>query len=76
MTDAVRQFWAQIERLSFDERVELMDLIQISLPEDELKAIDEAWRIEIERRTEEIRSGKAKGTPAEEVFAKLRKRYP
>lgn len=76
MTEAVRKLWAQIEQLSFDERVELMDLIEISLPEDELKAIEEAWRVEIERRGEEIRSGKVKGIPGDQVIAELRREFP
>ncbi|MBY0526519.1 MAG: addiction module protein [Gemmataceae bacterium] len=76
MTDAVRQLWAQIERLSFDERVELMDLIQISLPEEELRVIEKAWEVEVERRMKDVRSGKTKGIPGEQVLAELRKKYP
>jgi putative addiction module component (TIGR02574 family) len=32
-----------------------------------------AWKTEIDRRIEEIQSGKVKGIPAEEVFARIRK---
>jgi putative addiction module component (TIGR02574 family) len=33
--------------------------------------IDEAWRIEAERRVEEIRSGKVQTIPGEKVFEEI-----
>jgi putative addiction module component (TIGR02574 family) len=36
--------------------------------------IDELWRVEAERRVDEIETGKVKVIPGEEVFDKLRKR--
>jgi putative addiction module component (TIGR02574 family) len=38
-------------------------------------ANEEAWAAEVERRIEELDSGKVKSMPAEEVFAELRQRY-
>jgi putative addiction module component (TIGR02574 family) len=35
-----------------------------------------AWDAELERRMDEIRSGKATGVPADRVFAELREEYP
>jgi putative addiction module component (TIGR02574 family) len=35
--------------------------------------IEAAWKTEIDRRIEEIQSGKVKGIPAEEVSARIRK---
>ena len=35
--------------------------------------IEAAWKTEIDRRIEEIQSGKVKGVPAEEVSARIRK---
>jgi putative addiction module component (TIGR02574 family) len=35
--------------------------------------IEAAWKTEIDRRIEEIQSGKMKGIPAEEVSARIRK---
>lgn len=35
--------------------------------------IEAAWKTEIDRRIEEIQSGKVQGIPAEEVFARVRK---
>lgn len=37
--------------------------------------IDELWKTEIERRLDEIRSGKVLAIPGEEVMADLRRRY-
>ena len=35
--------------------------------------IEAAWKIEVDRRIEEIQSGKVKGIPAEEVSARIQK---
>ena len=35
--------------------------------------IEAAWKTEIDRRIEEIQSGKVKGVPAEKVLARIRK---
>ncbi|MDO8541739.1 MAG: addiction module protein [Opitutaceae bacterium] len=35
---------------------------------------EQAWAAVAERRAEDLRSGKAKGMPAEEVFAKARRK--
>lgn len=37
--------------------------------------VEEAWQAEVERRVEEITSGRIKTIPAEEVFAKLRAKH-
>ena len=36
--------------------------------------VEEAWRIEAERRLAEIESGKARLVPGDEVFANIRRR--
>ena len=38
-------------------------------------SVDEAWAVEIQRRLEEIRSGKVQTIPGEQVMAELRRRY-
>jgi putative addiction module component (TIGR02574 family) len=35
--------------------------------------VEAAWRTEVDRRVEEIQSGKVQGIPAEEVSARIRK---
>jgi putative addiction module component (TIGR02574 family) len=35
--------------------------------------IEAAWKVEVDRRIEEIQSGKVKGVPGEEVLARIQK---
>ena len=65
----------QLEKLSKEERAELAYFLLSSLEREEEGAAA-AWDAEISRRVAEIRSGKANGKPAEQVFAELRERYP
>ena len=48
-------------------------LIQSLEPEDE-GDVEEAWRIEAERRLAQIESGEARLVPGDEVFANVRRR--
>ena len=71
----VEHYKSQLEKLSREERAELAYFLLSSLePQEEGAAA--AWDAEIAKRVEEIRSGKVKGKPAEQVFAELRERYP
>jgi len=63
----------QLEKLSREERAELAYFLLSSL-EPEEEGVAAAWDAEILRRVAEIRSGKANGKPAEQVFAELRER--
>ena len=66
---------SRLQQLSTTERAELAHFLLLSLePEDEGAA--EAWDAEITRRVAQIREGRATGTPAEQLFAELRNRYP
>lgn len=56
-----------------EERLELLDTLAESIEPDE--EIDRAWRAEIRRRVEEIRSGKVELIDNDEVFADLRARF-
>ena len=44
-------------------------------PVEDPADVEQAWHDEVNRRVEEIKSGRVKGVPAEEVFAKLRAKY-
>lgn len=48
-------------------------LLQSLEPEDE-GDVDEAWRIEAERRLAQIERGEARLVPGDEVFANVRRR--
>ncbi len=61
------------QSLPVDERLRLVDSLLCSLnpPDPE---IEKKWLAVAKRRLAELRSGKVKGIPAEQVFAQLRKR--
>jgi putative addiction module component (TIGR02574 family) len=61
---------AQALKLSAEERAELADRLIASLFEDQ--EIEDAWAAEVERRIEEIESGRAKLVPAAEAIARIR----
>lgn len=61
--------------LSPEERSELIHELILSLDDVIDKKVERAWDTEIERRVKEIKSGKAKGRPAEEILAEIRVKY-
>ena len=61
--------------LSIRDRAELAHLLIESIEENSEMDVSSAWDIELKKRIREIREGKVKGVPAEEVFAKLEERY-
>ena len=61
---------AQALKLSAEERAELADRLLASLFKDD--EIEAAWAVEVERRIEEIESGRAKLVPAAEAIARIR----
>ena len=61
---------AQALKLSAEDRAELADRLLASLFKD--NEIEEAWAVEVERRIEEIESGRAKLIPAAEAIARIR----
>ncbi|HQU90684.1 MAG TPA: addiction module protein [Pyrinomonadaceae bacterium] len=63
-----------VDSLPIDMKLELVDKILDSLTPRQ-KDIDELWQIEAERRVEEVRSGKVKTIPGEQVFAEIRQRF-
>jgi putative addiction module component (TIGR02574 family) len=44
-------------------------------PAQDPAEVEQAWQVEVEKRVDEILSGRVKTIPAEEVFAKLRAKY-
>lgn len=68
-----QQIENEIDRLPLDDQVSIAEGIMTrAVPMD--SEIQRAWAAEGERRLDELLSGKVKGIPAEEVFAKLRRR--
>jgi len=62
------------ESLPVEERALVVDSLLRSLnpPDPE---VDQKWVAVAERRLEELRSGRVKPVPGEEVFAKIRQRF-
>jgi putative addiction module component (TIGR02574 family) len=75
MAETLKQLKGQVEHLSAEDKIELAHFLLASL-EPEEEGVAAAWDLEISRRVEEIRSGRASGIPAEEVFAELRREFP
>ena len=75
MTETIEQLKSQAGSLTRPERAELAHFLLTSLDAEE-EGVDEAWRVEISRRVADIRSGRAKGRPVDEVLAELRERHP
>lgn len=61
------------ESLPLDLKTQLIDRLLKSLSPSQ-KEIDELWAKEAEKRVEEIRTGKVKTIPGEEVFKEIQDR--
>ena len=61
--------------LPMEERAELAHKLIISMDSVIDRGVETAWDAEIGRRVMEIRSGKAKGRPAEDILAEIRAKY-
>lgn len=70
MTTQTMDIMERAEMLPIDLKLELVDRLLESISPSQ-KEIDELWKIEIELRVEEVRSGKVKTIPGEQVFAEI-----
>ena len=64
--------------LSSPDRAALTKILIQALdgePAENPAEVERAWQVEVEKRVDEILSGRVKTIPAEEVFAKLRAKY-
>lgn len=55
-------------RLSLEERAALVRRLLLSLDEPPESEVERLWLEEARRRLEELRDGKTRGIPADEVF--------
>jgi len=74
MSDTLTELKEKASRLSDAERAELALSLIESLDGPPDPGVEEAWRIEIERRVGEIDRGEAQLIPGDEVFARVRRR--
>jgi putative addiction module component (TIGR02574 family) len=61
--------------LDLDDRMDIADELFSSLTPAQRSKIDREWIEEIESRIEQIKSGKAKGIPADQALSQLRDKY-
>lgn len=74
MTAQTMEIMDVVDSLPIDIKLELVDRLLESIT-PRRKDIDEAWSEEVERRIDEVESGKVELIPGEEVFARMRERY-
>lgn len=71
MSTHVTELFERASILSEKERATLAGLLIESLESEVDPDVEEAWRVEIERRVAELDAGTAKTVPWEDVKAKL-----
>ncbi len=77
MTPEASEVLAKAMQLSAQQRELLIDQLVESLDEEPAEpGAEEAWAEEIKRRVDEIRSGKVKMIPGEQVLRELAKKFP
>jgi putative addiction module component (TIGR02574 family) len=74
MSNTLTELKEKASQLSEAERAELALSLIESLDGPADSDVEEAWRLEIERRVGEIERGEVQLIPGEEVFARLRRR--
>ncbi|OGC07834.1 hypothetical protein A2V82_15365 [candidate division KSB1 bacterium RBG_16_48_16] len=75
MVELAEKIYEQALDLPIDDRLILIDKLLISTNLPTQDDIDQAWSKEVERRCQELDSGKARLIPGEEVFEKIKKRF-
>jgi putative addiction module component (TIGR02574 family) len=65
---------SMVESLPVDIKTKLVEKILNSLHPSQ-KEIDALWTKESEKRVKELRAGKVKTVPGEEVFREIKKRF-
>jgi putative addiction module component (TIGR02574 family) len=77
MTPQVSEVLEKALTLSTQDRGLLIDRLIESLDEGPAEeGVEEAWAEEIKRRVDDIRSGKVKTIPGEQVLRELAKEFP
>ena len=71
---AVEKVMQEALALPSEDRARVLEALRESLEPDE--AWEKAWATEVERRAKDLDEGLSRAVPAEEVFAKLRARFP
>ncbi|MBP3959753.1 addiction module protein [Gemmata sp. G18] len=75
MSEAAEKLKTAILELPLAERLEVMDALAASLPPDDVTEDNTAFDAVLQRRAEDLDSGRVKGVPANEVMERLRAKY-
>lgn len=75
MSTTAERLQNELANLSEADRAELAHFLIQSLHQEVEADAEQAWDAELERRGAQIRSGCAKGEPAEKVFSELREKH-
>jgi len=75
MTETAERLKSELAQLSEQERAELAQFLLESLHDQEDPDTDLAWDAELQRRDDDIRSGRAVGRPADQVLKELREKH-
>jgi putative addiction module component (TIGR02574 family) len=71
MAKSARELFDEVMRLDPEERATLMRLLIENLDAESEEGVEDAWRVEIERRMAELDSGSVPTVPWEELRARL-----
>jgi len=74
MARSARELFDEAMRLDAQERATLIRLLFEALDAETEEGVEDAWRVEIERRTAELDSGSIETIPWEEVRTRLYRR--
>ncbi|MBK8304380.1 MAG: addiction module protein [Pyrinomonadaceae bacterium] len=74
MTAQTMEIMDVVDSLPIDMKLEIIDHLLESIT-PRRKDVEEAWEEEVERRIDEVESGKVKLIPLEEVRERMMKRY-
>jgi putative addiction module component (TIGR02574 family) len=74
MAKSAREVFEEAMRLDPEERGTLMRLLIENLDAESEEGVEDAWRVEIERRMAELDSGSVQTVPWEELRARLYRR--
>ena len=74
MARTARELFEEAMRLDPEERATLMRLLVDTLDAESDEGVEDAWRVEIERRMAELDAGSVQTVPWEELRARLYRR--
>jgi len=73
MAHSLKELTEEALQLPPDQRVTLAESLLLTIDETQDRTVDEATIAELERRLDDIQTGKVKGIPADQVFQEIRK---